>query len=393
MDNNTPLAQRVHIGFFGIRNAGKSSLVNAVTNQAVSVVSDVLGTTTDPVRKTMELLPLGAVVIIDTPGIDDCGEIGEKRVETTEKVLRKCHIAVLVTEAGREFNDDENRLIEQFKQKNLPYIVAKNKADLIENTYENSENVVYVSAKNGMGIDDLKNAIGSVKLPENSRHFLADLVTAGSIVLLVMPIDDSAPKGRIILPQQMAVREVLDRKGIAIAVQLDEIEQTLAVLSRKPDLVVTDSQVFSKVSKLIPNDVPLTSFSILMARFKGFLKTAVHGAKMIDSLENGARILISEGCTHHRQCGDIGRDKLPRWLKNYTEKQFEITLTSGADFPDDLTSFDLVIHCGGCMLDDKEMQYRRNQAENQGVTFTNYGTAIAHMNGILERSIEIIPEL
>lgn len=393
MDNKTPLAQRVHIGFFGIRNAGKSSLANAFTNQPMSVVSEVLGTTTDPVRKTMELLPLGPVVIIDTAGIDDEGEIGSMRVKATEKILRKCHIAVLVTEAGRELNADENRLVKCFKERNLPFIIAKNKADLVENTDENSENTVCVSAKNGKGIDDLKNAVANIKLPENKNCYLSDLVGRGDFVLLVMPIDGSAPKGRIIMPQQMAVREILDAGAVSVAVQPDEIENALAGLSKKPSLAVTDSQVFSQVNKALSGDIPLTSFSILMARYKGFLKTAVQGAKTIDNLKNGAKILISEGCTHHRQCGDIGRDKLPVWLENYTKKKLDFQWTSGADFPENLSDFDLIVHCGGCMLDDKEMQFRRNEAENQGVPFTNYGTAIAHMNGILERSIEMIPEL
>lgn len=393
MDNKTPLAQRVHIGFFGIRNAGKSSLVNAFTNQPMSVVSDVLGTTTDPVRKTMELLPLGPVVIIDTAGIDDEGEIGRMRVKATEKILRKCHIAVLVTEAGRELNADENCLVECFKEKKLPFIIAKNKADLVGKPDKNSENIVYVSAKNGTGIDDLKNAVAKIKLPENKNCYLSDLVGRGDFVLLVMPIDGSAPKGRIIMPQQMAVREVLDSGAVSIAVQPDEIENVLAGLFRKPSLAVTDSQAFPQVNEVLPSDIPLTSFSILMARYKGFLNTAVQGAKTIDTLKNGARILISEGCTHHRQCGDIGRDKLPVWLEDYTKKKFDFQWTSGADFPEDLSVFDLIVHCGGCMLDDKEMQFRRNSAENQGVPFTNYGTAIAHMNGILERSIEVIPEL
>ena len=300
---------------------------------------------------------------------------------------------MLVTEAGREFNADENRLVKCFKERNLPFIIAKNKADLLENTDENSENTVYVSAKNGTGIDALKNAVANIKLPENRNYYLSDLVGRGDFVLLVMPIDGSAPKGRIIMPQQMAVREILDAGAVSIAVQPDEIENALAGLAKKPSLAVTDSQVFSQVNKVLPNDIPLTSFSILMARYKGFLKTAVQGAKMIDKLKNGAKILISEGCTHHRQCGDIGRDKLPVWLENYTKKKFDFQWTSGADFPENLTAFDLIIHCGGCMLDDKEMQFRRTSAENQGVPFTNYGTAIAHMNGILERSIEIIPEL
>lgn len=391
--NNTPLSERVHIGFFGICNAGKSSLVNAVTNQQISVVSSVCGTTTDPVKKTMELLPLGPVVIIDTAGIDDTGDVGLKRVEAAEEILRKCHIAVLVTEAGRELNEFETQLVSVFKSKNLPYVIAKNKADLIDNIEDNSENTVYVSAKNGIGIDALKNAIGRLKPAENKNYFLSDLISRGDFVLLVMPIDASAPKGRIILPQQMAVREILDSGAVCIAVQPDEIEETLAKLLKRPRIAVTDSQVFSRVSRAVPKEIPLTSFSVLMARYKGFLKAAVNGAKAVDLLENGARILISEGCTHHRQCGDIGRDKLPEWLKTYTGKSFNFEWSSGAGFPKDLSGFDLIIHCGGCMLCDKEMGFRRSTAEKCSVPFTNYGTVIAYINGILERSIAPLPEI
>lgn len=384
---NTPMSERVYIGFFGIRNAGKSSLVNAVANQQLSVVSAVKGTTTDPVKKTMELLPLGPVVIIDTAGIDDTGEVGIKRVEAAEKMLRKCHIAVLVTEAGRELNADENRLVTAFKEKNLPFIIVKNKADLLAEKSKDSENIIYTSAKNGIGIEELKNALGRLAPRENEKSFVSDLINRGDFVLLVTPIDASAPKGRLILPQQMAVRDILDKNAVPILVQPSELESTLSALGRKPSLVITDSQVFGYVNKDVPSDIKLTSFSILMARYKGFLNTAVSGARAIESLENNAEILISEGCTHHRQCGDIGRDKLPGLLEKYTGKAFNYQWTNGAGFPSDLSRFDLIIHCGGCMLNDKEMTFRREQAEKQNVPFTNYGTAIAYMNGILDRSL------
>lgn len=391
--NSTPSAERIHIGFFGLRNAGKSSLVNAVTNQQLAVVSSVKGTTTDPVKKAMELLPLGPVMIIDTAGVDDDGEVGAKRVETAKTVLRKCHIAVLVTEADRELNDDEFQLISAFKEKNLPFIIAKNKADLLTDKFENSENTVYVSAKTGSGIEELKNAIAGIKLAEKKESFAADLVSPKDFVLLVAPIDGSAPKGRLILPQQMAVRDILDKNAVPVITQPSELKETLKNLCRKPGLVITDSQVFSFVNKAVPDDIPLSSFSILMARYKGFLETAVKGAKTINRLENGAKILISEGCTHHRKCEDIGTVKLPEWLQSYTNKQFDYQWTGGADFPKDLSRFDLIIHCGGCMLNDKEMEFRKISAEQQNVPFTNYGTAIAYINGMLKRSLKPIPEM
>lgn len=385
---NTPMAERVHIGFFGLRNAGKSSLVNAIANQQVSVVSRVKGTTTDPVKKTMELLPLGAVVLIDTAGIDDTGEVGRKRVEAAEAVLRKCHIAVLVTEAGRELNHEEKLLLECIKEKKLPYIIVKNKADAADTVFQNSENIIFVSAKNRSGIEELKNALGRITPLKKETAFVADLVNQGDFVLLVTPIDGSAPKGRLILPQQMAVRDILDKNAVPILVQPSELAPTLKNLGKAPQLVITDSQAFGFVNKVLPCDIPLTSFSVLMARYKGFLAAAVQSAKAIDSLENDAVILISEGCTHHRQCGDIGTVKLPEWIEKHTNKSFVYQWSSGADFPQDLSPFDLIIHCGGCMLNEREMEFRRTQAEKQNVPFTNYGTAIAYMNGILERSLK-----
>ena len=386
--NSTPSSERIHIGFFGIRNAGKSSLVNRITNQDVSVVSNVKGTTTDAVKKSMELLPLGAVEIIDTPGIDDEGSLGEMRIERAKKILNMCDIAVLVTEANRELNTAEKELIEVFKEKALPFIVALNKADLITE-FSNNENYVYVSAKENSGIEELKNAIA--KLLGGTKKevkLVADFINENDYVILVTPIDESAPKGRMILPQQQAIRDIIDAGAICVTVQPEQLAETLKTI--KPALVITDSQVFKKVMNIVPDYVPLTSFSILLARYKGFLETAVKGVKAIENLKDGAKILISEGCTHHRQCEDIGTVKLPKWLEEYTKKSFKYEFTSGHGFPDDLGEYDLILHCGGCMLGDKEMLHRMNVANEQNVPFTNYGTAIAYINGILDRSIQII---
>ena len=386
--NSTPSSERIHIGFFGIRNAGKSSLVNRITNQDVSVVSNVKGTTTDAVKKSMELLPLGAVEIIDTPGIDDEGSLGEMRIERAKKILNMCDIAVLVTEANRELNTAEKELIEVFKEKALPFIVALNKADLITE-FSNNENYVYVSAKENSGIEELKNAIAKL-LGEIKKEvkLVADFINENDYVILVTPIDESAPKGRMILPQQQAIRDIIDAGAICVTVQPEQLAETLKTI--KPALVITDSQVFKKVMNIVPDYVPLTSFSILLARYKGFLETAVKGVKAIENLKDGAKILISEGCTHHRQCEDIGTVKLPKWLEEYTKKSFKYEFTSGHGFPDDLGEYDLILHCGGCMLGDKEMLHRMNVANEQNVPFTNYGTAIAYINGILERSTQII---
>jgi len=392
--NDTPSGERLHIGFFGCRNAGKSSIVNAVTGQDLSVVSDVKGTTTDPVKKAMELLPLGPVMIIDTPGYDDEGSLGAKRVEATEKILRKCDIAVLVTVAGKEPNNTEKALISLFEKRNLPFITVKNKADLLKAVPENTKNVIYTSAVDKTGIENLKNAIGSAKkADENAVRLVGDIIKANDFVVLVTPIDSAAPKGRMILPQQQAIRDILDAGAVAVVVKETELKHTLEQLGKKPALVVTDSQVFKKVNSIVPDNIPLTSFSILMARYKGFLNAAVKGAREIDKLADGSHVLISEGCTHHRQCDDIGTVKLPAWLKKHTGKKLDLQWSSGTGFPEDLSGFDLVIHCGGCMLNGNEMNYRMKSAENQGVPFTNYGTAIAYMNGILERSIMPIPEM
>ncbi len=388
--NSTPSSERIHIGFFGIRNAGKSSLVNRITNQDVSVVSSVKGTTTDSIRKTMELLPLGAVEIIDTPGIDDEGELGEKRINSAKKILNVCDIAVLVSEADRDLNSAEKELISVFTEKNIPFIIAKNKVDLTDD-YKNEKNVVYVSAKNNVGINELKeeisNALGSAK---KEIRLVADFIQENDIVVLVTPIDESAPKGRMILPQQQAIRDIIDAGGIAVVVQPEQLAKTLK--KTNPALVITDSQVFSKVMKLVDKSIPLTSFSILLARYKGFLDTALNGVYKIEDLKDGAKILISEGCTHHRQCEDIGTVKLPKWLEEYTEKKFCYEFSSGHGFPEDLSGYDFILHCGGCMLGDKEMLSRMNKANEQNIPFTNYGTAIAYINGILEKSIEIIKD-
>lgn len=392
--NDTPSGERISIAFFGCRNAGKSSLVNAVTGQDLSVVSEIGGTTTDPVKKAMELLPLGPVMIIDTPGFDDSGALGEKRVDSARKILRSCNIAVLVTDASRELNDCEKELISLFGERKIPYVTVKNKSDLLKNIPENTADTVYTSAVRKQGINELKETFAALyKPPEQQVRLVGDLISKGDTVVLVTPIDSAAPKGRMILPQQQAIRDVIDSGALAVVTRETELNQALASLKCPPALVVTDSQAFGVVSKIVPDSVPLTSFSILMARYKGFLKTAVKGARVIDTLKDGDKVLISEGCTHHRQCDDIGTVKLPSWLKARTGAQLDLQWCSGTGFPQDLSGFKLVIHCGGCMLNAAEMEYRMKSAQKQGVPFTNYGTAIAYMNGILERSIAPIPDI
>lgn len=390
--NDTPQSERIHIGFFGRRNAGKSSVVNAVTNQQISVVSEVLGTTTDPVTKAMELLPLGPVVIIDTPGFDDEGSLGEMRVKRTKQVLNRVDVAVLVVDGEKGKTSADNELIAIFKEKNIPYTVAYNKSDLTgEREYSDG---IAVSAINGTNINKLKETIGHlVKTEDMTRKLCGDLLETGDVAVLVVPIDSAAPKGRLILPQQQTIRDVLEAGAIAVTVRETELELTLRKLGTNPKIVITDSQAFAQVSKIVPADIQLTSFSILMARYKGFLETAVKGAAAIENLKDGDRVLISEGCTHHRQCEDIGTVKLPKWLKKYTGKEISIETSSGKGFPDDLSPFSLIIHCGGCMLNEREMQYRRKFAEDSGVPFTNYGTAIAYMNGILKRTLGVFPQL
>ena len=387
--NSVVSAERLHIGFFGLRNAGKSSLVNAVTGQKLSLVSDVKGTTTDPVSKAMELLPLGPVVIIDTPGIDDEGELGAMRVERARQTLSKIHIAVLVTDAKNELTDAEKELISSFKQKNIPFIIAKNKVDLLADTPEEKENELYVSATNGTNINELKEKIAFLsKDVANNKKILADLIKKGDKAVLVVPIDESAPKGRLILPQQQTIRELLEIGAITVVVKPEELADTLDSLKTPPRLVITDSQSFGAVSKIVPEDIMLTSFSILFARYKGDLEKVVKGAFALDSLKDGDTLLISEGCTHHRQCKDIGSVKIPDWVRKHSGKSLNFEFTSGGEFPEDLSKYALVIHCGGCMLNEREIQSRLERAEKSGVPITNYGTAIAHIHGILKRSLE-----
>ena len=391
--NDTPSGERIHIGFFGRRNAGKSSLVNAITNQELAVVSSVKGTTTDPVYKAMELLPLGPVEIIDTPGFDDVGELGELRVKKTRQILAKTDVAVLVVDGTEGVSGCDKELIQLFREREVPHIVVYNKCD-ISGGEVSSENEISVSAAKKLNIEELKEKIGSLsKNAGNERRIIGDLLSPGDMVVLVTPIDGSAPKGRMILPQVQALRDVLDADAEAVFTKETQLAETLSALAAPPKMVVTDSQAFGLVSKIVPEEVPLTSFSILMARYKGFLESAVKGAARIKELRDGDTVLISEGCTHHRQCGDIGSVKLPAWLKKYTGKSLNIELSSGRDFPEDLSGYALVIHCGGCMLNEREMLHRKNIAEAAGVPFTNYGTAIACMNGILKRSLGIFPDL
>ena len=385
--NQATSADRIHIGFFGMRNAGKSSLVNAITGQALSVVSDVAGTTTDPVKKAMELLPVGPVVIIDTPGLDDEGELGELRVQKAKEILATVHVAVLVVDAAKGLSELDTTLVTLFEERKLPYLVALNKADTLADrpTVPTSH---YVSAKTGEGVSALKDAIAALaKNTGNTRRLVADLLKDGDLVLLVTPIDESAPKGRLILPQQNTIRDILDAHCTVVVCQDTELEKTLSMLAVRPRLVVTDSQAFGRVAKLLPADIPLTSFSILFARFKGDLPSLIRGANALSNLKDGDRVVISEGCTHHRQCGDIGSVKLPRWIEEFTGVKPAFTFTSGGDFPADLADCKLVIHCGGCMLTEKEMAHRMEIARAAGVPMVNYGVAIAHMHGILQRSL------
>lgn len=390
---DTPSAERVQIGFFGCRNAGKSSLVNAVTNQEMAVVSPVKGTTTDPVTKAMELLPLGPVLIIDTPGIDDEGGLGAQRVKRTKQILNRIDCAVLVVDsvAGKTKADEE--LLSLFQGKRIPFLVAYNKSDL-QMPVLSKENEVAVSALEKTGIEELKERIAALgKENQKERMLVRDLVKAEDLVVLVTPIDSSAPKGRLILPQQQTIRDLLEADAIPVVTKENTLKTTLESLGKKPAMVITDSQAFAQVSKDTPLDIPLTSFSILMARYKGFLEGAVQGVAAIETLQDGDKVLICEGCTHHRQCEDIGTVKIPRWLRQHTGKELEFVHTSGKDFPEDLSPYRLVIHCGGCMLNEREVAYRQKCAADAGIPFTNYGIAIAYMTGILKRSIEIFPKL
>ena len=390
--NATPSANRVHIGFFGCRNAGKSSVVNAVTGQELCIVSDTKGTTTDPVQKAMELLPLGPVVIIDTPGYDDEGDLGMLRVRRTKQVLNKTDVAVLVVDAGVGLRSFDTELLALFEAKKIPYCLVYNKCDLAPAPA--GTNALCVSANTGMGIHELKETIARLALKEGPEpKLVSDLLTPGDLVVLVTPIDESAPKGRLILPQQQVIRDILDHHALSVVVQDTELALTLQKLGTKPAMVITDSQVFKSAAADTPADIPLTSFSILMARYKGFLEMAVKGAAAIPTLQDGDLVLISEGCTHHRQCEDIGTVKLPRMLKKFTGKDIQVRFTSGNEFPENLADYKLVIHCGGCMLPAREMLYRMKCATDQNVPVTNYGIALAYMQGILERSVAMFPGL
>ena len=397
--NDTPSGERIHIGFFGRRNAGKSSVVNAVTGQELAVVSDTKGTTTDPVSKAMELLPLGPVLIIDTPGFDDEGQLGELRVRKTKQILNKTDIAVLVIDAVEGLKQCDEELLSIFKEKDIPYLLVYNKEDMLKEEQkdllaEDNNNVVYVSALQKTHIQELKEKLAKqIKTEDQTLQLVGDLVQPSDLIILVIPIDSAAPKGRLILPQQQVIRDILEAGGAAICVKETELSKLLTDLGNCPSMVITDSQAFAQVSQVVPEEILLTSFSILMARYKGFLDEAVQGAAAIRQLKDGDRVLISEGCTHHRQCDDIGTVKIPRWLKNYTGKNLIIETSSGREFPEDLSPFSLIIHCGGCMLNGREMKYRMKCAKDQHIPFTNYGIAIAHMQGILERSIQVFPDL
>ena len=392
--NETTAGERLHIAFFGRRNAGKSSLVNAVTGQSLSVVSDVAGTTTDPVKKAMELLPLGPVMIWDTAGFDDEGDLGALRVEKTREVLAKTDIAILVTNAAEDaLYPDEAAFLEDLKKRKTPYIHVKNKSDLSENKQSDTADVLYASAVTGEGIDALKERLGALaKQKQNNKRIVADLLNPGDIVVLVCPIDEAAPKGRLILPQQQTIRDIIDTGCSAFVCQDTELPGVLAALKNPPRMVITDSQAFGRVSKMVPTTIPLTSFSILFARYKGDLLSQVRGAAALSTLSDGDRVLISEGCTHHRQCGDIGTVKLPAWVKKFSGADVDITFTSGGEFPTDLSPYKLVIHCGACMLNETEMQNRIARTKEQGIPICNYGVAIAHCTGILRRSLELFPQ-
>lgn len=394
--NDTPTADRVHIGFFGRRNAGKSSVMNAVTGQDLAVVSPVKGTTTDPVNKSMELLPLGPVVMIDTPGIDDEGELGGQRVCKARQILNKTDVAVLVVDAAAGAAAEDAELAERVRQKGIPYVVVYNKADLVEAPapWHGPNPPIYISALTGAGIPQLKECLAALGRPqENQKRIVADLLEPGDFVVLVVPIDSAAPKGRLILPQQQTIRDVLESGAVSVVVRDTELKETLKQLGKRPKLVITDSQAFGAVSRDTPQDVLLTSFSILFARYKGNLQAAVDGAAALKTVEDGDKILICEGCTHHRQCEDIGTVKLPGWIRKHTGREPEFVFTSGTEFPDDLSPYRMIVHCGGCMLNQREMKYRLKCAADQGIPMTNYGILIAYIQGILNRSIQAFPDI
>ena len=392
--SDTPAAERVHIGFFGRRNAGKSSLVNAITGQELSVVSDVKGTTTDPVYKAMELLPIGPVMILDTPGFDDEGTLGALRVQKTKQVLGKTDIAVLVVDVIEGFGAPEEELLSLIQARGIPYLIVYNKSELSDTGRSVAENEIFVSAKQRTHIQELKERIGAMmKTGEKRRFLVRDLLKPNDFVLLVTPIDASAPKGRLILPQQQVIRDIIDGDSTANVVREAQLKTTLARLAEPPAMVITDSQVFSFVDRETPKDIPLTSFSILMARYKGFLQMSVRGVSAMKTLKNGDIVLIAEGCTHHRQCEDIGTVKIPRWLRETTGKKIKIETASGREFPEDLSKYALVIHCGGCMLNAREMQTRMQRVVAQGIPVTNYGVLIAYMKGILKRSLSVFEDI
>ncbi len=393
--NQTPSANRLHIAFFGVRNAGKSSVMNAVTGQNIAVVSDIKGTTTDPVVKSMELLPLGPVTIIDTAGLDDEGTLGKLRIDKTMQVLNKTDIAVIVVDATVGLTNFEHNIIKLIKEKHLPYIIVYNKADLLVDsaTPKTADNIIYVSAKTKQGIYELKEKISTLGKNTSEKFILKDIVNSGDTAVLVIPIDKAAPKGRLILPQQQVIRELLDIGATAVMTQDDNLAHTLSNLKTKPALVITDSQAFAKVNKIVPPDIKLTSFSILFARYKGNLQRQLNAVKTLDTIKSGDKILIAEGCTHHRQCDDIGTVKIPRWIRNYTKSEPTFVFTSGTEFPQDLSPYKFIIHCGGCMLNEREMKSRLQRAAKQHIPMSNYGMIIAYINGILKRTLQVFPEL
>ena len=394
--NHTPSSERVHIALFGKRNVGKSSVINAITNQQLSIVSEFEGTTTDPVYKSMEILPIGPVVLIDTAGLDDEGSLGALRIQKTYQVLNKTDIAVLIVDSSKGLTELDLKLIERFQSKKLPFVVAFNKADLCTPTipYDLKEQCIAISAKSGTNIPELRQLIANqISSSHTEVSIVADLLEPSDLVVLVVPIDSAAPKGRLILPQQQTIRDILEANAISVVTKETQLKDTLASLGKKPKLVITDSQAFKQVAADTPPDILLTSFSILFARYKGNLELAVQGAKVLDTLKDNDYVLISEGCTHHRQCEDIGTVKLPNWIHNYTKKQINFVFTSGTEFPEDLSKYKLIIHCGGCMLNEREMKHRIATATEQQIPITNYGTAIAYMNGILKRSVEAFPHI
>lgn len=385
--NETPKANRIHIGIFGRRNAGKSSIINAITGQELAIVSDVKGTTTDPVSKSMELLPLGPVTIIDTPGLDDEGMLGKKRIEKAYQVLNKTDIALLIVDSSLGLSSEDEEILSLIKDKNIPYLVVMNKSDLIETKIED-ENYIYVSTVTKENINELKELIGKIAPKESEKVIVSDLINPSDKVILVIPIDKAAPKGRLILPQQQTIRDILDKGAVAIMCKEDELKDTISLMKEKPKLVITDSQAFKRVDLDTPKDIPLTSFSILFARYKGEIDILLRGVRKVKELKDGDIVLISEGCTHHRQCGDIGSEKIPKLLKKFTNKDLKFEFSSGIEFPKNLDKYALVVHCGGCMLNEKEMKHRISYTNNQGLEIVNYGILLAYLNGILQRAVE-----